>query len=71
MDVLEGYTSSRNLAKDLTFAMAIAPSVVTVACTMIKGYGWHVSAEVSDIRMARAQVEHMLGKVKFNKVSWQ
>lgn len=71
MELMEGYTSSKKLAKDLVFAMVIAPSIKTVSVTDIKGYGWHISAEVSDLKMARAQVRSMIGKIKYDQVSWQ
>ena len=68
-EYLEGYSTTKALAKDLCWAMALAPSCSNVRAHEIEGYGWVVDCDCTDRKNARTQLHSILKKRYFN-VNW-
>lgn len=66
---IEGYCTSRTLAKDLCWYMAIAPECFDVDVSEVKGMGWIVSCLCKDEKIALGQL-HSLLKKRYFKVNW-
>lgn len=69
VEFLEGYTSSKSLAKDLCWAMCMAPSCSNVKVHEIQDYGWVLDCDCDNEKMARSQVHSIMKKRYFN-VTW-
>ena len=69
VEYLEGYSSSKELSKDVCWAMAIAPSCRNVSVSEFEGFGWHVECECDDKEVAMGQIHSMLKDRYFN-VNW-
>lgn len=67
MELIEAYTSGKAMAKDICFAMALAPGTRDVRATYVQGFGWHVDCWGD--AGARDRVRVILGR-KADKVNW-
>ena len=69
VEFLEGYSTGKSLAKDLCWAMCLAPSCHNVTVYEVKDYGWMVDCDCDDKKMALSQIHSILKKRYFN-VNW-
>ena len=67
-EFLEAFCRDKKLAKEVCWAMAVAPSCADVMVTKAFGFGWHISCVAGDL--GRRQVELFLGESRMAKVDW-
>lgn len=68
---LEAYVTSRKLAKDLCFAMALAYPCRDVCVTQVRGMGWHVDCTTTTpSESARDTVMAIFGRNREGSVNW-
>lgn len=67
---VKAYTSSKSLAKEVCFAMALAPLTADVAATYVKGFGWCIECSCDNRDATVKRLWTFLGNSKASKVNW-